>query len=55
MKYETTPCYGAFAEQWKHDNYTKRKIWFRKYRVALAALSASFCALATIAVFLFVR
>lgn len=55
MKYENIPSYGAFSEQWKHDDYTKRKNWMKKHGSKLFMAVATCAAIVTVALFLFVR
>ena len=55
MKYENSPSYGAFSEQWKHDDYTKRKNWMKMYGGKLLIVFAACAVIATVAFFLFVR
>ena len=55
VKYENIPSYGAFSEQWKHDEYTKRKNWMKKHGGKLLMAVAACAVIVTVALFLFVR
>ena len=44
-------CYGGFSERWKHDDYERRKNWFRRNRMRII-ICAAICASA-VAVLLF--
>ena len=52
---DSVPCYGTCAEQWKYDDYTRRKNWWKRNRTKMIAFAAVCCVLVTIALFLLVK
>lgn len=52
---KTVPCYGAFSEQWKYDDYERRKKWLRHNRSKLIAAVIVCCAIIMTAAFMFVK